>query len=302
MSIRAVEGPESPFLVPFDDSFRVSDSPTSVAKSERPSKKALERRLEELVDELAQLQRVLYADDRWALLLVFQAMDAAGKDGTIRAMLSGVNPAGCQVFSFKQPSKRELDHDFLWRTTKSLPERGRIGVFNRSHYEEVLVVKVNPGFLGGQRLPAAVHDPNDLEPLWQSRYQSIRDHERHLANNGTMVLKFWLNVSREEQRERLLARLREPEKNWKFSEGDVATSQRWSEYMAAYEQALRQTSRPWAPWYAVPADNKRYMRVVVTEIVVAALRKLKLEFPSVNAERRQELAEFETKLSTESWV
>jgi len=199
-------------LVPFDGSFDLESRPT---EDDPPRKRVCKDRLEAAVERLRDLQRRLYAQDRWALLLIFQAMDAAGKDGTIRAVMSGVNPAGCQVSSFKKPSSEELDHDFLWRTTRHLPERGRIGIFNRSYYEEVLVVRVHPGILAGQRLPV------DLDSVWEERFRSIRAHERHLAANGTVILKFFLNVSRGEQRERFLARIEEPEKNWKFASGDV---------------------------------------------------------------------------------
>ena len=275
----------SPYWVDPDCPFRVADQPTG-RPDDAPGKKERERRLRELVGRLDHLQRALYADNRHALLLIFQAMDAAGKDGTIRAVLSGVNPAGCQVSSFKAPSAEELDHDFLWRTVRRLPERGRIGVFNRSYYEEVLVVRVHPEFLEGQRLP----HPPDLDKLWQRRFESIREHERHLARNGTVLLKFWLNVSREEQRERFLGRLDEPDKNWKFSEGDVKERARWKEYMQAYEEAIAATSRPWAPWYAIPADSKSFMRMEVARIVVETLARLELRFPEVGAER---LAEFD---------
>jgi len=224
----------SPYLVPFDGSFDRAAAPTA-PPDEAVGKKALKKRLKGLVEEMAELQQMFYAHDRHSLLLVFQAMDAAGKDGTIRAVMSGVNPAGCEVHSFKQPSKEELDHDFLWRSATRLPERGRIGIFNRSYYEEVLVVRVHPEYLGGQQLPDAI----DPQTIWDDRFDSIRDHEKHLARNGTVVLKFWLNVSREEQRQRFLARLDEPEKNWKFSAGDVRGRGHWD----AYEDALRATSR-----------------------------------------------------------
>jgi PPK2 family polyphosphate:nucleotide phosphotransferase len=216
MEVAMFEAVESPYLVPFDGSFRVADSPTEPPEG-APGKKACKEGLEELIDELRDLQRMLYAYDHNAVLLIFQAMDAAGKDGTIRAVMSGINPAGCQVFSFKQPTPEELDHDFLWRTTKRNPERGRIGIFNRSYYEEVLVVRVHPGFLDAQNLPA----PIDLNRIWGERFESIRDHEKHMARNGTVILKFWLNVSKEEQRQRFLDRILEPQKNWKFSSGDV---------------------------------------------------------------------------------
>jgi len=201
--------------------------------------------------------------------------------------MSGIDPTGCQVFSFKQPSSEELDHDFLWRTAKSLPQRGRIGIFNRSYYEEVLVVRVHPEYLGGQKLPFKP----DLDELWQQRFESIRDHEKHLARNGTVVLKFWLNVSRDEQRKRFLSRLDEPEKNWKFSAGDIDESALWNDYMNAYEQALSATSRPWAPWYAIPADNKPYARLQVAEIIVESLKSLNLQYPEVSKKHLEEISE-----------
>jgi PPK2 family polyphosphate:nucleotide phosphotransferase len=213
-------------------------------------------------------------------------MDAAGKDSTIRAVMSGINPAGCQVSSFKAPSDEELEHDFLWRSACRLPERGRIGVFNRSYYEEVLVVRVHPEYLQGQNLPRDV----DPETLWEQRYDSIRDHELHLARNGTVVLKFFLNVSHAEQRARFLARLDEPEKNWKFAAGDVRERGFWPQYQQAYQEALAATSRPWAPWYAIPADDKPAMRADVAEIVVAALEGLDLRYPEPTAKEREHFA------------
>jgi PPK2 family polyphosphate:nucleotide phosphotransferase len=286
------KAPASNFLVPFNGNFQLAESATRL--DDIPDKRTCKQRLEALVGEFDDLQHRLYAADKHSVLLVFQAMDAAGKDSTIRAVMSGLNPTGCQVFSFKQPSAEELDHDFLWRTAKSLPQRGRIGVFNRSYYEEVLVVRVHPEYLGSQKLPRKVA----LDDLWQERFESIRDHEKHLARNGTVILKFWLNVSRNEQRERFLARLEDPAKNWKFSAGDVKESARWKDYMYAYEEALNATSRSWAPWYAIPADDKPFMRLQVAEIIVAALKSLNLEFPKVpeeqrekNAAMRQQLAE-----------
>ena len=235
------KAPSSPYLVPFDGSFKRSDVSTELPKS-APDKNERKKQLEKLVDRLDELQRIFYAHDQHSILLIFQGMDAAGKDGTIRAVLQGINPAGCQVFSFKQPSAKELDHDFLWRTSQCLPERGRIGVFNRSYYEEVLIVKVHPEYLKYQKLPNHI----DRDQIWKHRYASIRDHEEHLARNGTVILKFWLNVSREEQRERFLARLDEPEKNWKFSSGDVKERGYWNDYMHAFEDAVSSTSRSWA--------------------------------------------------------
>ena len=277
------EAVKSPCLVPFNDDFQLSEASTLVETV--TDKKAYKKRLGKLVDEIADQQRRLYASDQFSVLLVFQAMDAAGKDSTIRAVMSGVDPTGCQVFSFKQPSSEELDHDFLWRTAKSLPQRGRIGVFNRSYYEEVLVVRVHPEYLGGQKLPYKV----EWDQLWQQRYESIRDHEKHLARNGTVVLKFWLNVSRDEQRKRFLSRLDDQSKNWKFSSGDVDESALWKDYMNAYEQALNATSRPWAPWYAIPADDKPYARLQVAEINVESLKSLNLQYPPVSKRQLEDI-------------
>jgi len=264
------------FLVPYDSDFHIADR-TSIIASDAGSK-SLKKALKKTVADIADLQEVLYAEDQFSLLLVFQAMDAAGKDSTIRSILSGVNPAGCQVYSFKQPSSEELDHDFLWRTSRSLPERGRIGVFNRSYYEEVLVVRVHPEYLSGQKLP---WQP-DLETLWQQRFESIVDHEKHLARNGTIILKFWLNVSREEQHRRFKSRLDETHKNWKFSDSDLSESKLWDKYMAAYEALLNQTSKPWAPWYAIPADDKPAMRLAVANIVRSTLASLDMQYPKVD--------------------
>jgi len=288
-------GPTTPYLVPFDGSLRVAKAPTRPPR-DAPSKGALKDALEESSEALDDLQRRLYAQDQWSVLLVFQAMDAAGKDGTIRAVMRGINPAGCQVSSFKQPSKEELDHDFLWRTAQALPERGRFGVFNRSYYEEVLVVRVHPKYLKYQRLPTT---PDDLGDLWEARYRSIRDHEKHLADNGTLILKFWLNVSKDEQRERFLSRLREPEKHWKFSEGDITERALWDKYMVAYEDALNATSRPWAPWYAIPADDKNFMRATVASTIVSAVEKLRPRFPTVDAEAKARFAELRESLESE---
>ena len=262
-----------PFLVPNDGSFILADSPTVVENTS--DKKKLKSDLKKTVADIADLQEVLYADDRYSLLLVFQAMDAAGKDSTIRSVLSGVNPAGCQVYSFKQPSSEELDHDFLWRTAQALPERGRIGVFNRSYYEEVLVIRVHPEYLSGQKLPWKP----DLDTLWQQRYESIADHEKHLARNGTVILKFWLNVSQEEQHNRFRSRLEVPRKNWKFSDSDLSESKLWDQYMNAYQEMLNATSKEWAPWYAIPADDKPAMRLMVAKIIRKTLSELELDCP-----------------------
>ena len=276
--------PSSAFTVPFNGGF-VLDDQSSAAPDNVESKKSLEKQLSKYVAQISELQKTLYADDRFAVLLVFQAMDAAGKDGTIRAVLSGVNPAGCQVSSFKAPSSEELQHDWLWRTSRRLPERGFIGVFNRSYYEEVLAVRVRPEFLAKQRLPNV-----DENAIWQQRFESIRDHEEHLARNGTIVLKFWLNVSQEEQKRRFLKRLTTPEKYWKFSKSDLSERARWSDYMQAYESLLNETSTPHAPWFAIPADNKRYMRACVAEIIAKTMAALPLQYPTKSSE---EIAQFE---------
>jgi len=289
--MKRFEAVESPYLVPFDGSFDLSKTKTAPPAKEIDKKKN-KKHLAKLVEEFAQLQEVLYAEDSYSVLLIFQAMDAAGKDSTIRAVMSGVNPAGFQVASFKQPSAEELDHDFLWRTAKRLPERGRIGVFNRSYYEEVLVVRVHPEYLEGQHLPP---HPK-LDKLWKERYASIRDHELHLARSGTVVVKFFLDVSPAEQRRRFLSRIDEPEKNWKFSAADVREAEHWSEYMAAYQDALRATSRPWAPWYAIPADDKPFMRAVVADVIVRTLKSLPLAYPKVSDEARAELQALREKL------
>ena len=289
-----VEPIASPYLVPDDASFRVADAPTA-PPDDAPGKGDLKDAREDAVDELAELQRVLYAHDRYALLLVFQAMDAAGKDSTIRKVMSGVNPAGCEVYGFKQPSKLELDHDFLWRTAKRMPQRGHIGVFNRSYYEEVLVVRVHPEYLAGQRLPA--HD--SLDDLWRQRLASIREHEAHLVRNGTHILKFFLNVSRDEQRRRFIDRLDVPHKNWKFNAADVEERQHWDAYMHAYEQALRATSTREAPWYAIPADDKPFMRATVADIVVRKLQSLGLHYPEIDDAERARFDAMRTQLESE---
>ncbi|HUP22429.1 MAG TPA: PPK2 family polyphosphate kinase [Thermoanaerobaculia bacterium] len=282
----------SPYLVPFDGSFVIGRASTTPPRG-APRKKKAEQALEREVARIDALQEKLYADNRHAVLLIFQAMDAAGKDGTIRAVLTGTNPIGFQIYSFKRPSHEELDHDFLWRTACRLPERGRIGVFNRSYYEEVLVVRVHPELLAAQNLPPY---GAGFERIWQERYGSIRDHELHLTRNGTIILKFWLNVSKEEQRRRFLARLDEPEKNWKFEAGDVRERGHWNAYQSAYAEALAETSRPWAPWYAVPADDKAYMRLQVADIVVKTLESLDLRYPRVLEAERERFAEMRSLL------
>jgi len=249
------------------------------------SKKAYGKVLQHQVEQLSDQQRLLYASNRHALLLVFQAMDTAGKDGAIRHVMSGVNPQGCQVFSFAHPTARELQHDFLWRTTRDLPERGRIGIFNRSYYEEVLIVRVHSSILQGESLPDHAFD----ESVWHSRFRSIVDLERHLHANGTRIVKVFLHLSKEEQRKRLLARIDEPDKNWKFSVADIAERKFWDAYMQAYGHALAATSTTDSPWFIVPADDKKNARLIVSQIVLDALEGLKLSYPEVTAARRQEL-------------
>jgi PPK2 family polyphosphate:nucleotide phosphotransferase len=289
-----LEPVDSPYLVPFDGSFRVKKAPTQPPKS-MADRDESKKQLKKQVKQMRELQQQLYAHDRYSLLLVFQAMDAAGKDGTIRSVMTGVNPAGCQVYSFKKPSEEALDHDFMWRIYRCLPERGRIGIFNRSHYEEVLVVRVHPEYLDYQKLP----EGRDPKKLFERRYESIRNMEKHWFDNGTVVIKFWLNVSQKEQKKRFLDRIDDPEANWKFSAGDVEESKRWGDYMAAYEDALNETSRPYAPWYAVPADDKPFMRRVVADIVVRTLKNMGLRYPSVSKEERQKLLDRRKELAGE---
>ena len=287
------DAPKSPYLVPFDGSFSTSEAKTSGVSDghlHTGKHRKLARR------KLKQLQRVLAAGDRHAVLLVFQAMDAAGKDSTIRAVMQGIDPSGCQVYSFKRPSNLELDHDFLWRTSFRLPQRGRIGIFNRSHYEEVLVVRVHPQILASQKLPGEIN----LETIWDDRLKSIRDQEEHLARNGTVVIKFWLNVSKDEQKRRLLARLDDPKKLWKFEPGDIVERRHWDNYMTAYEDALNATSRPWAPWYAIPADDKDYMRARVAEIITKSLESIGLSYPQPSEEDLVEFAESRAELESEA--
>jgi PPK2 family polyphosphate:nucleotide phosphotransferase len=267
-------------------SFRLKDhSPGDTAHLDADKTKA-RALLQRDVERLATLQDKLYAQDRWAILLIFQAMDAAGKDGTIKHVMSGVNPQGCQVYSFKVPSAEDLDHDFLWRSAKCLPERGRIGVFNRSYYEEVLVVRVHPELLERQEIPPRLV----TKDVWNDRYESIADFERHLARNGTLVLKFFLNVSRKEQKRRFFERLDLPDKNWKFSEADAKEREHWKEYMRAYEDMIRATATPHAPWYVVPADNKWFTHLVVGAAIIDAMENLALQYPKVDGAKKAELA------------
>ncbi len=248
------------------------------------SKAEYQERLASHIEEKAELQNLLYADDRYSLLLIFQAMDAAGKDSCIKHVMSGINPQGCQVYSFKHPSPEELDHDFLWRTTRALPERGRIGIFNRSYYEEVLIVRVHPEILRAQKLAQG-----PLDEVWQERYRSINGLEAHLERNGTRIVKFFLHISKDEQRKRFLARIDEPEKNWKFSEKDVEERGYWKDYMRAYEACLEATSTKRSPWYVVPADDKPNARLIVSRIIVQTLKGLDMAYPQPDAARRREL-------------
>jgi len=251
------------------------------------SKEHAERALEEGIARTAELQDKLYAQDNWALLLIFQAMDAAGKDGAIKHVMSGVNPQGCQVYSFKAPSEVELQHDFLWRTTRDLPERGHIGIFNRSYYEEVLVVRVHSQILKGEKTPASLV----TKDIWAERFEDICCFERHMARSGTLIRKFFLHLSKKEQKKRFLARLEEPEKNWKFSASDIRERKYWDEYQDAYEDMIRHTATKHAPWYVVPADNKWFSRLVISTVIVDALESLNLSYPKVDAQKRKELDE-----------
>jgi PPK2 family polyphosphate:nucleotide phosphotransferase len=260
------------------------------------SKEHAQEWLEEGAARLCDLQALLYAQNKWALLLIFQAMDAAGKDGTIAHVMSGVNPQGCQVFSFKVPSEDDLNHDFLWRSTKCLPERGRIGIFNRSYYEEVLVVRVHPKLLERQKLPAQLV----TKDIWSDRFKDIKSFERYLTRNGVIIRKFFLHLSKNEQKRRLLSRLEEPDKNWKFSTSDLEERKRWKDYMRAYEDMIRHTATEHAPWYVVPADNKWFTRLVVAEVIVEALESLRLSYPQVDAAKRKELATVRKALSGEN--
>ena len=281
-------------LVPFDGRFRlrrVATVPPSAERADARNRVLLTGAIEALQKHQARL----LANDRRALLIVFQALDAAGKDGTIKAVMSGVNPAGCEVHSFKAPSSVELDHDFLWRVASRVPERGRIGIFNRSHYEEVLVVRVHPDILASQRLPAMPK----LRRLWEERFESIRAFEKHLARNGTTIVKFFLHVSKSEQKRRFLDRIADPEAHWKFDPHDVRERESFDEYQDAYEEALRETSREWAPWYAIPADDKDYMRRAVAEILVGTLRRMDIEYPAPTREQRTAMAAARRQLERE---
>ena len=281
------------FRMKSDETVDLSVRPTAVAPYYK-SKSHYESLLQAHVEELSRLQSLLYACNRHALLVIFQAMDAAGKDGAIKHVMSGVNPQGCQVFSFRHPSEQELEHDFLWRTTRCLPERGRIGIFNRSYYEEVLIVRVHREILQAEHLPV---EASDTERFWAHRYRSILDLEAHLHRNGTRIVKFFLHVSPQEQLRRLIARLDDPQKNWKLSLADLEERGLWGEYMKAYEACLTATSTAHAPWYIVPADAKKNARLIVSSILHETLRELKMGYPSVDARRRRELERLRTLLA-----
>jgi PPK2 family polyphosphate:nucleotide phosphotransferase len=280
------------FRVRPGEKVKLKEWPTMV-KPVCKSKKRYKKLLEKHVEELSSLQRLYYASNRYALLLIFQGMDAAGKDGAIRHVMSGVNPQGCEVFSFKQPSAEELAHDFLWRTTRHLPERGRIGIFNRSYYEEVLVVRVHPEILRSEGLSEELRDE---KTIWQERYRSIVDLEEHLHRNGTRIIKIFLHLSKVEQRNRFLERIDEPDKNWKFSLADIHERKYWKHYMKAYEVCLAATSTHQAPWHVVPADDKENSRLIVSQIVLDALKGLKMAYPKTTAKRHQELKSIRERL------
>ena len=287
MKIRSAD-----FRVKQGDKVKLDKWPTAV-EPVYESKKQYQKLLRDHVTQLSSLQHLLYASNRYAVLLIFQAMDAAGKDGAIKHVMSGVNPQGCQVFSYRHPSAMELQHDFLWRTTRDLPERGRIGIFNRSYYEEVLIVRVHPEILRGEGIG---NGSLDEKTVWQSRYRSILDLESHLHRNGTRIVKFYLHLSKEEQQRRFLQRIDEPEKNWKFNVGDIEERKFWNDYMKAYEECLSATSTREAPWYVVPADDKANARLIVSQIILDTLNGLEMTYPEVNAERRNELQSIRERL------
>jgi PPK2 family polyphosphate:nucleotide phosphotransferase len=277
-----------PYRVTDGKGFKLKDvDPGDTGELKDEDKPRAKEALQVGIEALAEMQDMLYAQDRWAVLLIFQAMDAAGKDGAIKHVMSGINPQGCEVYSFKAPTSHELDHDYLWRTHMRVPERGRIGIFNRSYYEDVLVVRVHPELLEAQKLPAACRGKD----VFDDRYRQIRDFERYLAGNGVAICKFFLHVSKDEQKKRFLERLDRPEKNWKFSANDARERAFWKDYMRAYEDAIRETADPYAPWYVVPADNKWFTRVVVAAAIIDTLAKLELKYPTVSKTQRKELAE-----------
>ena len=273
-----------PFCVEHGKHFRLKDYDPGDTRGLKSDEDAVEL-LQRGIRQMAELQDKLYAQDRWALLVMFQAMDAAGKDSAIKHVMSGVNPQGCEVHAFKQPSVEELDHDYLWRASKMLPRRGHIGIFNRSYYEEVLIVRVHDELLRGERLPPSLVTKH----IWNERFDDICAFERYLTRNGIVIRKFFLNVSQEEQKRRFIERLKEPRKNWKFSPSDVAERKRWNDYMGAYEEMIAHTATELAPWYVVPADNKWFTRVVVAEVIVETLKSLKMEYPRVDSAQKKEL-------------
>jgi PPK2 family polyphosphate:nucleotide phosphotransferase len=294
--IKRAHGLSKPYRVDDGRKFRLRDvDPGDTGSLKSEDKPRAKDALQMGIEALTELQDKLYAQDRWALLLIFQAMDAAGKDGAIKHVMSGVNPQGCEVYSFKAPTSTDLDHDFLWRTQLCTPERGRIGIFNRSYYEEVLVVRVHPEILKAQRIPPALVDKH----VWKQRYEDIRHYERYLGRNGVVVRKFFLHVSRAEQKRRFLERLDEPEKNWKFSANDVRERAFWKDYMRAYEDAIQATATPDAPWYVVPADNKWFTRLVVAGAIIDALGSLDLHYPKVDKTKRRALDEARRTLERE---
>lgn len=281
------------FRVPHDGEIKLAEFDTAFT-GEYKDKKEAKKQLRKDIERLAELQDILYADDRYAILVIFQALDAAGKDGTIKHVMSGINPQGCQVFSFKAPSAEELDHSYLWRCMTRLPERGRIGIFNRSYYEEVLVTRVHPELLQYQKLP-----PESMEQIWKRRFREINDFEAHLHGSGTRVVKFFLHVSKEEQKRRFLERIERPEKNWKFSANDIKERARWDDYMAAYEDMFNHTSTKQAPWHIIPADHKWFMRGAVARILIDTLESLDLRYPEVSDAHRAELERIRVQLENE---
>jgi PPK2 family polyphosphate:nucleotide phosphotransferase len=287
MKLKATRALVHPYLVRRGSRFRLKDVDPDETRDRYDDPAAGKAALREGIDRLRILQEKLYAQDQWGVLLIFQAMDAAGKDGAIEHVMSGVNPQGCEVYSFKQPSAEELDHDYLWRTVRRLPERGRIGIFNRSYYEEVLIVRVHPQILVNQRLPKAVTGKD----LFDNRYEDIKAHERYLSRNGYVIRKFFLHISKEEQTKRFRDRVDDPHKQWKFSVGDLREQEHWTEYMDAYETAIRQTATGHAPWLVVPANHKWFARLVVVAAIIDALEELQLDYPQLTREKRQELDE-----------
>ena len=295
--IKRAAGFAEPFRITNGEGFRLKDfDPGNTLDLKSEDKARAKEALANGIEALAYLQDMLYAQDQWSVLLIFQAMDAAGKDGAIKHVMSGINPQGCQVFSFKGPSSEDLDHDYMWRCLKCLPERGRIGIFNRSYYEETLAVRIHPEFLAKQKLPAGLAD----DKVWDGRFKDIRNFERYLARNGTIVCKFFLHLSKEEQRQRFLRRIEDPNRNWKLSANDAKAREYWNDYMNAYEETIRNTATKYAPWYVVPADNKWFTRVVVAAAVIDALASLDLAYPKVDKRQLEELKAVKEALMSEN--